>query len=178
MDESLILVRQTICWRTADFVFVNEKLWRSAQLPEHAREDKATMAAIASLLTIDMVCAYHLVCSYGGLVAGVACAVGQRQRTGCCCPVGENRLPVRKYWCRRDAVQALYKDFERWFWQSAQQRPAWQEELAMFREERPKVRACVRMRVSIMEREREREGGRNREREPERASEQESERAI
>ena len=55
MDESLILIRQTICWRTRDFVFINADLWRSAQLPEEVRTDKALYGQIAALVSMDMV---------------------------------------------------------------------------------------------------------------------------
>eukprot|EP00750_Incisomonas_marina_P007757 INCI15042.1.p1 GENE.INCI15042.1~~INCI15042.1.p1 ORF type:complete len:931 (+),score=134.07 INCI15042.1:213-3005(+) len=90
MDESLILIRQTICWRTRDFVFVNEALWKTAQLPEFVKQDKKLFSAIAALIAVDM---------------------------------------------------ALYGEIEAWFWQMANQRPAWDDELQLFKEARPKALA-------------------------------------
>lgn len=129
MDESLILIRQTICWRTRDFVFVNEDLWKTAQLPESVKQDKKLFSAIAALITIDMVCERltreHA--SADDLAFDALCCVDKF--ITCCCALS---VPT-------DLVQALYGEIEAWFWQMADQRPAWDDELQLFKETRPKV---------------------------------------
>jgi hypothetical protein len=57
MVESLILIRQTICWRTNDFESINVKLWQSAQLSDPSLKDESSTLrlAIEKLLVMDMV---------------------------------------------------------------------------------------------------------------------------
>jgi len=54
MEESLVLLRQTICWRTEDFVYINKELWESAQLPKDI-ENSPLFDKISALIPMDMV---------------------------------------------------------------------------------------------------------------------------